>query len=478
MKISRMIAYSGSAATALLLLGGCALRPAGEDAERRRALEAGRPYTETVAAPTLPENPSRDNYLRYAFLSNADLQARYWDWRAAIERVPQDSSWPNVAVPFSVMFSGGGMSLWDRTTLGLSNDPMTDIPFPTKLSTAGRKALEEARAAGLRFEAAKFQLQGKVTAAYDDLALVAESLRIQRENVELLRLMARLAATRTQTGAGGQEELLGAQTALDLAGNDLENLNAQVAPDTAKLNALLGRAPSDPLPLPAKVPAFRPLPVADADLIRLGSERSPELQAMAREAAGRKEALNLAKQAYIPDFGLSASITGSIAQTLGGMLVLPTRIEAIRAGIAEAQANLKAANAAQTQYARDLAASFVLNLYLLRNDERQVKLFEETIIPRARRTIEAAQSAYSTGKAVFADVVEAQRTLLSARLVAAQLRVERDKSLAAIETWSAVDAGAMRPAGLPAQNAEMTGGPAGRSAMGGSPSGGAGGGGM
>jgi hypothetical protein len=49
--------------------------------------------------------------------------------------------------------------------------------------------------------------------------------------------MARLAAVRAQTAAG-QPDLLKAQTALDLAENDLSNLRAQVAPAVAKLNAL------------------------------------------------------------------------------------------------------------------------------------------------------------------------------------------------------------------------------------------------
>ena len=105
----------------------------------------------------------------------------------------------------------------------------------------------------------------------------------------------------------------------------------------------------------------------------------------------------------------------------------------------------RAADAARVQYERNLAASFVLNLYALRNDERQIKLFQETIIPRGRQMIELAQTSYSTGKLPFADLVEAERELLNARLVTAQLLVERDKALLAIESWSAVDAEAMRP---------------------------------
>ena len=428
----------------LTALAGCAMRPAGESAERRHAAEAGRPYADAVILPILPANPAPQDYLHYAFLRNADLHARYWEWRSAIERIPQEASFPSVAVPFSVMFGGGGMTLWNRTTLGLSNDPMSDIPFPTKLSTAGQEALEQARAAGLRFEAAKFLLQSQVLGAFDDLALLGETIRLREADAQLLRLMTRLAAARAQTAAG-QPALLKAQTALDMAENDLSNLRAQVAPAAAKLNALLGRPATDPVPLPASLPPLRALPLDDADVLRLGAERSPALQALAQEVAGKKEALALAKQAYIPDFGLSASITGSIAQTLGGMLVLPTRIEAIRAGVAEAEANLKAASAAQTQYEHDLAASFVLNLYLLRNDDRQIKLFQETIIPRAREMIELAQNSYSTGSLPISDVVEAERELLNARLVTAQLIVERDKALLAIEAGAAVDAGAMKP---------------------------------
>ena len=440
------------------LAGGCALRPPGEREERQRIAEAGRPYVEVelLEVPLLPENPGPEDYLHCAFFANADLQARYWEWAAAIERVPQVSSWPSVALPFSFMLSPSNMKLWDRTTLGLANDPMTNIPFPTKLSAAGQQALQEARAAGLRFEAAKFLLQGRVLSTYYDLALLAESLHIQEENLSLLRLIARQAAVRVETAAGSQPDLLRAQTELDLAQNNLANLKSQVAPAVAKLNALLGRPADAPLPLPAALPPPRSLPLPDDQVILVGSQRSPELAALARDVAGREDALRLAQQAYLPDFGLSFSITGNTSQTVGGMLVLPTRFEAIQAGIGQARAGIRAVEAARRQYERDLAASFVLNLSVLRNDERQVALFEDTIIPRARETVRVAQAAYAVGRIPFADLAEAQRTLLDARLAVAQLRTEREKALAAIETWSAVDVEALAPGRISVWGAGMS----------------------
>jgi outer membrane protein TolC len=434
-------------ASILLLLAvvGCALRPAGEKGERKALEEAGRSWTEQAEPPQLPERPSLDEYLQFAFLSNADLQSQYWQWAAAIEQVPQDSSWPRLAIPFSVMFTQDSMKLWNRTTLGITNDPTSMIPFPTKLSTAGRRALEDARSAGARFEKAKFLLQGRVLSTWYDLALLAESVRIKEDNVALLRMISEQSATRVETGLSTQTDFLRAQTELDLAENDLSNLNSQVSGLTAKFNALLGREPAVVVPLPDALPEPRPLPVADDELIRIGSERSADLAALSSEIAGRKEALSLARQAWLPDFSLSASIQGDLLQVLGGMITLPTQLEGIKGGIAQARANLKATEAAQVQYQRDLAASFILNLVVIRNDERQISLFENTILPRTEQTVDVARTAYSNNRLTFAELLDAQRVLLDVRLVLAQLRTEREKALAAIETWSAVDVETMQP---------------------------------
>jgi outer membrane protein TolC len=436
-----------SAGAALLSLAGCAVHPAGEEAERARAHEAGKDYEDDARPPALPDRPGPMDYLRHAFFANGALRARYWDWRAALEQIPQDASPPNAALSFGYLFGGASMKAWDRTTLGIGNEPMSMIPFPTKLAAAGRRALEQARAAGLRFEAEKFALQGRVLIAYADLALLAESIRIREEQLALLRTIVELAAVRVRSGGGMQQDLLKAQTDVDLADNALRALRARVPAAAARLNALAGRPADAPAPPPDALPPPRPLGVADADLIRIGSERSPELAALARDVAGREEALALAKQAYLPDLGLSFSVTGSVSRMLEGMATLPLRLEAIGAGIEQARAWVRAAEASKAQYARDVAAGFVLNLAVLRDAERQAALYETVLIPRARQTVQLVQTAYAANRATFLDLVDAERMLLDLRLTAAELRTARERALAAIETWSAVDAETLGPAG-------------------------------
>lgn len=423
----------------ITLLAGCALRPEGEKEEREHARAAGEHYDKEAVLPVLTEESGPIDYLQYAFLKNADLEARYWEWRSALEQIPQDSSFPNPAMTFRYMFSPENIKAWNRTTVGAANDPMSNIPYPSKLSAAGRLALENARAAGWRFEEAKFILQGKILSEYYDLALLGETLRIYQENVVLLKQTVSIADTRVRAGLATPQDLLKAQTELELAENGLNNLNSQVPQLSAKMNAFLNRPVGTPVPLPKTLPEARPLPVSDSELIQIGSERSPELAALAREVSGRKEALDLARQAYLPDFGLSFDITGSLSKSIGAMATLPLRLEAIQGGVEQARANLRATQAARNQYERDLTASFVFNLTVLRNDERQIELFEKSIIPRTKQTVDIAQTSYTAGRLSFVELLEAQRTYLEVRQTIAQLRMEREKALAAIETWSAID---------------------------------------
>jgi hypothetical protein len=441
------------AAIALLALGACVAHPPGEREERERALKVGEQFDEQLAPPRLPDHPGAEDYLHAAFLANGELRQRYWEWRSAIERIPQDASPPNAALTFAYLFGDGHMNAWDRTTLGITNDPMTNISLPSKLAIAGRKALEVARAAGLRFEAAKFRLQAQTLSLYYDLALHAELLRAQEARLALLSMADAGASAGASTGADGQTDLLRISTELDLARNDLANLHSELPPLVARLNALVGRAPDASVPLPDSLPEPRPMRATDDEILHAAAERSPELAALDREIAGREEALELARKARLPDINLSFSITGSISQTLGGMLVLPTRTEAIEGGIEQARADLRAAQAARIQYSRDLTASFVLDLYVLRNAERQIVLFHDVIVPRAQLLAQTSLSSIASGHSPLANALGAQRMLLDARLTLAMLRVEREKALTAIETWTEIDVEALHP--MPAGSAAM-----------------------
>jgi outer membrane protein TolC len=431
------------AAAALLLAGGCVLRPDETATEQERLTRAGAVYEPPVEKreiPQLPTEPTWQQVLHFAFLSNGDLEAAYFDWAAAMARIDQAANWPNtnLAPNFSYMFSGGKMKAWDRTTVNVGFDPMRNLSFPTKTAQAGKMALESARAAGERFAAKKFSLQKQVLGAWLDLALMEEQIRIQRDNTSLLKLLSDTAADRVRAGAP-QQDLLKAQIEHRLAEAELSRMESQSRSMRAMLNGLIGRNADAPLKLPKTLPEPRPLWATDAQLIAAAVDTNPELAALSREVASRQDALELARMQFIPDVNPFAAFTGSVSQVVGAMVIVPTTIPAIKASIAEGRAMLRSTEAMARQTRAERGAGFVAALYALRNAQTQAALFRETVLPKAEQALASSRQAYAAGQIGFIELIDSQRTLLDVRLMIAQARIAREKQLAELEALAGID---------------------------------------
>jgi outer membrane protein TolC len=153
--------------------------------------------------------------------------------------------------------------------------------------------------------------------------------------------------------------------------------------------------------------------------------------------------LELARMRFIPDVNPMAVFTGSVSQTVGAMVVLPTMVPAIRASIAEARAMLRSTEAMARQARADRAASFVAALWAMRNAEKLVALYRDTVLPKAEQALASSRQAYAAGQIAFVELIDSQRTLLDVRLMIAQARVEREKRLAELEALAGVDVEAL-----------------------------------
>lgn len=77
---------------------GCSLTPTGTKEEQSRLEEAGGPYEPPIEARMLPELPAAPTWrdvLHRAFLVNGDLEAAYFEWKAAVQRIEMASAYPN-----------------------------------------------------------------------------------------------------------------------------------------------------------------------------------------------------------------------------------------------------------------------------------------------------------------------------------------------------------------------------------------------
>jgi cobalt-zinc-cadmium efflux system outer membrane protein len=424
---------------------GCGLfLPGGTREERARLERAGEPFAvphEVRPLPPLSEAAALDDVLAHAFRSNAELEMAYFEWAAALARVPQAVSLPDPVLSYEYLFSAEKMRRWDRTTLGVAQM----IPYPGKLTRAGEIALSESVAAGRRLEDRKFTLQAEVVAAWYELWVVDRGVEIDEANLELLRQVVTVTRQLVAVGLAPQADASKLDLELSAAENQLLTRRAQRMPALAELNSMLSRPVDAPLRAAAPSPSA-PLPPDDR-LLALVAERNPELTALAAEAQGRESAVELARLAYVPDLELSFEVEGSMERMLMGAITLPLQVPRIRAGIEESQAMLRAAQAALRSRRNELGARTALQLFLARDSERQLALFREVLLPRANDVLAATQTGYATGASSFLEFLDAQRSLLELERMQAELEAVHAAAVAELEALAALDFGTLAPAG-------------------------------
>ena len=88
---------------------------------------------------------------------------------------------------------------------------------------------------------------------------------------------------------------------------------------------------------------------------------------------------------------------------------------------------------------KDRAASFVANLYIMRNAERQTELYQRRVVPAAQQLVSSSQNAYAAGAVGFADLIDSERMLISVRRMVAQAQIEREKRLAELKALAGVE---------------------------------------
>lgn len=420
-----------------VFLAGCVLAPQGAKHELGALDRSGRPFErafEDRGLPELPPEPTAQDILKRALLSNGEVEAAYYEWAKAVHRIEQAGGYPNtpLSLNLSYMLSGGGTNVFDRMTMNIGSDPMENLAFPPKVYQAAKVALDDARAAGRRFIGAKLDVQKKILSAWAEYALLTEKIRVQEETVSLLKLISDTAVSRVQAGAP-QQDLIRVETEYRLAQDELKTLESRLPQQRAVLNAMMARKPDDPLSPPKEIASERTVTADDSTLLLLASERNPELSSLAEQVKGREDAVELARLQYLPDFNPFVGFTGSVSQLVGLGLSIPTFLPEVRGKVKESRAELKQMMAMYRQEKLDKAAQVVGALYTLRNSERQADLYEGQILPAARRVLNLSRYSYQADTGSFLELLEAERTFLEVRVGLAEAKASREQSLLDLE---------------------------------------------
>jgi outer membrane protein, heavy metal efflux system len=262
----------------------------------------------------------------------------------------------------------------------------------------------------------RLQLVESAKSSFYEYYLVHRALGVNEENLRLLKSFREEANTRYEKGLVPQQDVSQADVELGRQRERGLTLARVRKVAVARLNTLMHLPPTAALPPPPeRLTLGEPLPAVEV-LRAHALGRRPDLQALANRIAAEEAALQLARKEFCPDFEVMAAYDTfwqppqqALQPQAGMRLNLPVRKERRDAAVAEAQARL-AERRAQLDGRIDQLNFQLQEAYeQVTESEQVVRLYEQTILPAARRNVEDARSAYESRKVPFLSLIEAQR---------------------------------------------------------------------
>jgi outer membrane protein TolC len=340
-------------------------------------------------------------------------------WEAASARYPQVTSLDDPT--FGTMVAPASIGSND-VEFGYRLEVSQKFPWPGKLALRGASAQAEAGAARYDLDAMRLQLVESTKDAFYEYYSVARALDVNDESLRRLREIRQDALARGKTVVTEQDVLqadveIGRQQERQLT---LERMR-RVA--IARINTLMHLPTDAPLPPPPEeVRPGEPLP--GLRLLQAAAVASrPDLRALEARVAAERASLGLAQKEFRPDLEVTAAYdtimgngpTRDLAPQVGVRVNLPVRTAKRYGMVSEAEARL-AQRTAELARQTDQANFEVSQAYeQVTESDRIVRLYEQTILPAARNSFKAAQTAYATGRVPFLSLIEAQRNVVMLR---------------------------------------------------------------
>ncbi|CCO23651.1 TolC family protein [Maridesulfovibrio hydrothermalis] len=405
--------------------------------------------TQEASNETIAEYKSRQGeieeltqYLVEAARNNDDLYSAFYSWKAALQRETSFSSLPDPRFSFAWFIQPVETRTGPQEfKYGLSQT----LPWFGKLDLKGEQALRDADIKKAKFDALKLKIFYQVKKTYYDYAFLAQAIRITRENIELMKYLESVARSRYTTGSGTYDGVIKAQVELGKLEDRLRSLEERKRPTSAKLLAAMNRSSEGVLPLPASIPVMK-IEIDPLQLKKDFKESNPRLLALTHKINKEKVSVELAEKDYFPDFSFgveyiqtgksrSPNVTNADRDPIvAGMSVnLPIWLDKQEAQLVEAKYKVKSASRERAGLERNLSADLELEIYRYEDAIRKVKLYQDSLTPKAEQSLAVSIESFQSGTASSSDLIDAERTLIEFQLVYYEALAEQAKKVAAIE---------------------------------------------
>jgi outer membrane protein TolC len=382
-----------------------------------------------------------EDYLQYASLNNADLKAKFEQWKAALEEVPQAKALPDPQLQYGYYTRQSDMQM--NQMVGV----MQMFPWFGKIEARADAATKEASAAQQKYQAARLSLFREVKEGFYEFVYLAETIRIAKENVELIGHFEEVARTKYTAAEAGQPDVIRAQVELAKMEYVLRSLEPLRKPIVSKLLKSLTLPQDTNLPWP-KVEEFNVAPLDYGRLVNILRQKNPELTALDFEILAAKSRITLAKKNFYPDIGVgvgwtefekSGGMSGRDSVALMFAINLPLWRDSYAAGQRQAQAMTIAKEMERVDTENSLLSKAAQSYYDYNDSIRRIRLYRDTLIPKGKELLQASETAYKAGQIDFLSLIDSQRLLLDYYLSFQRALADNRQKLAELEMLVGVE---------------------------------------
>jgi outer membrane protein TolC len=328
-------------------------------------------------------------------------------------------------------------------------EAMQMFPWPGTIEARTAVASAESKAALKEFEAKKLELFYEVKQAFYEFCYLAKATNITNENLQLLKHFEEVALARYATSTAPHPDVIRAQIELAMMENKLRSLTELRPAVVARLNSVLNRPATSDLPWP-QPPDYGQMSIDSRQLLAVAVESNPQLQALAYEVEAARSSERLAKKRFYPDIGLGVGVDSGMGDNGDDRvmarlsLTLPIWRDNYKAAQRQAKAQLNKMTQEKVQLQNTLAAKVRQILYEYQNSNREIRLYKDIVIPKAKEMVTASETAYQAGTVDFLSLIDAQRSLLQYQLEYEKAVAENAQRLAELEMLAGVELAAVK----------------------------------
>ena len=317
------------------------------------------------------------------------------------------------------------------------------FPGRGKLSTSVRISQKKVSELEALLRAKEASLRKQVTQAFLEYHYLARATVVTRDSLRLLGGLEKVALATYRAGRGSHSSVIKLQIEEGRLRDRLRTLQERRSSQSANLESLLNAETPTPLPWPEELLTEAPLP-SDELLVKTLKANNPQLLVLRRKIETARAINRQTHLAKRPDLTLGLEYIGTDEAAMAGVRDsgkdpiiakvawnLPVRTSRYKAAQKSTELGVAAIEKELEQRSRQLAATLKTAAFRVKDSRSKIKLYKETLIPKAEQALTVGKRSFATGGRDFLDVIDTERMLLEFQLSLERARV--DEALARAE---------------------------------------------